>query len=93
MAAVSVLAAVFIAWPLVVRSTAAREGPPGSSERALLEEEIERALGAIRELEFDHRAGNLTDEDFSSLDAAERARAADLLRRRDALGADEDPPA
>ena len=41
---------------------------------------------AIREIEMDHRAGNLSDEDFAALDRAERARAVELMRRRDREG-------
>jgi len=38
-------------------------------ERALLEaeEERDRALAALKELEADHRAGRLTDEDYRSV--------------------------
>jgi hypothetical protein len=34
---------------------------------------------------MDHRAGNLSDADFADLDREERARAVELMRRRDAL--------
>ena len=49
----------------------------------VLQDEIDRSLHAIREIEFDHRAGNLSDQDFAELDSAERAQLATLLRRRD----------
>ena len=48
-----------------------------------MQDEIDRSLRAIREIEFDHRAGNLSDEDFAELDGAERAQLATFLRRRD----------
>ena len=51
-----------------------------------LRESLERSLAAIREIEFDHGAGHLSDEDFAALDAAERARAVDLIGRLDHLG-------
>ncbi len=50
-----------------------------------MDEQLGMALEAIREIEMDHRAGNLSDEDFSALDAAERARAVELMRRADEL--------
>jgi hypothetical protein len=50
-----------------------------------VEEDLHRSLEAIREIEMDHRAGNLSDEDFAQLDRAERARAVELMRRRDEL--------
>jgi hypothetical protein len=34
---------------------------------------------------MDHRAGNLSDDDFTQLDAAERARAVELKHRADDL--------
>lgn len=40
----------------------------------------------IRELEFDHRTGKLSDEDFRVLDRQLRAEAVAILRRLDALG-------
>ncbi len=78
-----------VAWPLL-----ARPAPPGADGvpvgeddgRRQVDEDLERSLAAIREIEFDHRAGNLSDEDFAELDRAERARAVELLRRRDELG-------
>ena len=40
----------------------------------------------ISDAELDHAAGKLSDEDFAALDAAERARAVELIRRLDELG-------
>ena len=55
------------------------------AERAAIDEDLQRSLEAIREIEMDHRAGNLSAEDFAALDAAERARAVELMRRSDAI--------
>jgi hypothetical protein len=77
-----------IAWPLVVRPHPAAPAPGGDEERRQVEEDLERSLAAIREIAQDHRAGHLSDEDFAALDRDERARAVELMRRRDAL-----PPA
>jgi hypothetical protein len=82
-----VLAVGLVAWPLLRRAEPEPPPDPRADERARVAEELERSLAAIREIEFDHRAGNLSDEDFAALDAAERARAVELLRRRDELGA------
>lgn len=71
-----------IAWPLV-SGRPADEQPGPDPERVELDAQIEASLRAIREIEFDHRAGNLSDEDFAELDRVERANAARLLRRRD----------
>ncbi|HMM48854.1 MAG TPA: hypothetical protein PKE32_04505 [Miltoncostaeaceae bacterium] len=93
--------ALLIAWPLL---SAEREGQVGAQEQERrvraadrareLEERLQQSLVAVREIEVDHRVGNLSDEDFAALDRAERARAADLLRRRDTpLDPDETPSA
>lgn len=74
-----------VAWPLTHPRPDRGEGPERDPERVALDDAIDRSLRAIREIEFDHRAGNLSDEDFASLDRDERRRAAELLRRRDAL--------
>jgi hypothetical protein len=46
-------------------------------------EERDRALDALRELEFDHRTGKVSDEDYRSQVGALRRRAADALRALD----------
>jgi hypothetical protein len=54
----------------------------GSLERrrVALEEERDRALAALKELEFDHRTGKVSDEDYRSLVGDLRRRAAETLR-------------
>jgi hypothetical protein len=84
---VAVVAAV--AWPLL-RSGSTTEQPapadPVEDERREAREDLDRSLAAIREIETDHQAGHLSDEDFAALDAAERARAVEIIRRLDELG-------
>ena len=60
-----------------------------ASERALLEaqEDRDRALAALKELEADHRAGRLTDEDYRSVVGPLRREAAQALRTLDRLAA------
>ncbi len=81
-AAVALAVVVAVAWPLLQERHQA-EPPPDDQAAQALQDEIDRSLRAIREIEFDHRAGNLSDEDFAELDGAERAQLATLLRRRD----------
>jgi hypothetical protein len=84
-AAVALLLIAVIAWPLIRPAVGEAGDAPPDDERARLEEDVERSLAAIREIEFDHRAGHLSDADFATLDSAERARTAELLRRLDLL--------
>jgi hypothetical protein len=98
-AAIVVVAAVVIvlavAWPLLGRAEDAAETPDArAARRAALEEDLERALASIREIEQDHRAGALSDEDFVTLDRDERRRAVEIMRRIDAISpAPAAPPA
>lgn len=86
-AIVAVAVVVLVTWPLLAREEVREPGPDATQlRRQDLEEELERALAAIREIEQDHRAGALTDEDFATLDRDERQRAVELMRRIDALG-------
>lgn len=55
--------------------------------RVELLERRDRALAALKEVEFDHRTGALTDEDYRSLVAPLRREVASALRELDALAA------
>jgi hypothetical protein len=48
--------------------------------RLALAEERDRALGALKELEFDHRTGKISDEDYRALLGPLRRDAAQALR-------------
>ncbi len=50
----------------------------------MLVEERDRALAALKELEFDHRTGKIGDEDYRSLVGPLRRMASDALRALDA---------
>jgi hypothetical protein len=85
-AAIAALAVVIaVAWPLVARSDGDPDADSAADARRAADEDLQRSLESIREIEMDHRAGNLSDEDFAALDKAERAKAVELLRRRDSL--------
>ena len=88
-ALLAVVAVVFVARPLL------REGPDEALEapepRHLeLAEERDRALAAMKELEFDHRTGKVSDDDYRSLVGGLRREVADALRALDVGRADVD---
>jgi hypothetical protein len=58
-----------------------------------LSEEKDKLLVALKEIEFDHRTGKLSEDDFRKLDSEYRVRAVETLRRIEDLGSgsDEDP--
>ncbi len=82
-ALLAVAAVVFVARPFLAREPdvgPALEPPP---ERLALEEQRDRALAALKELEFDHRTGKISDEDYRALVGELRRDAADALRSLD----------
>ena len=55
--------------------------PDAAQQRRLARhEERDRALAALKELEFDHRTGKVSDEDYHELVGVLRQRAAETLR-------------
>jgi hypothetical protein len=84
--AVFVVAATIVAWPVVRGDRVPDpELSPAGQQLKQVDDDLERTLASIKEIEFDHASGHLSDEDFSTLDADERAKAIELLRERDAM--------
>ena len=83
-AALAVIAVLVVARPFLRDPAPASDvlDEPDELERRRLSlaEERDRALAALKELEFDHRTGKLSDEDYRSLVGPLRRRAADALR-------------
>jgi tetratricopeptide (TPR) repeat protein len=84
--------AMIVLWPLLRgRDTAATAAPrPGAERRLELMEERDTVYRALRELDFDHEAGHLADDDYRALRDTYETRAAAALQALDALGP---PPA
>lgn len=83
-AVLALCAVVFVARPFLRDPAPAsdRLDEPGELERRRLElvEERDRALAALKELEFDHRTGKVTDTDYREQVGPLRRRAAAALR-------------
>jgi hypothetical protein len=83
-AALAVFAVVLVALPFL-REPETRDDrldAPGAAEerRLTLVEERDRALAALKELEFDHRTGKIGDDDYRELLPPLRQEAARALR-------------
>jgi cytochrome c-type biogenesis protein CcmI len=67
--ALVLLASFFIAWPLLSAVEPETRGPSAASDGAESDPEHDKelALRAIREADFDHRTGKLSDEDHAQL--------------------------
>lgn len=83
----ALLAAACVVWvarPFLREPLAAddRLGEPGELDlrQLALAEERDRALAALKELEFDHRTGKVSDTDYRELVGPLRRRAAETLR-------------
>jgi hypothetical protein len=83
-AMLAVVAVVFVARPFLrdpsPTSDRLDELAPEARERLALAEERDRALAALKELEFDHRTGKISDEDYRAQVGPLRRRAAEVLR-------------
>src|SRR2546429_3210530 len=79
-------AAAFVLWPLLhTRSRPALLPLPPDAREQLLESK-RVALAALRELEFEHASGHVSDADYAELRARYEAEAAETLRALDVLG-------
>ena len=85
--ALALVAVVFVARPFLrdPSPSSDRLDELGARERRRLEliEERDRALAALKELEFDHRTGKVTDDDYRAQVGPLRRRAAAALRALD----------
>jgi hypothetical protein len=79
----AVACVVFVARPFLKESTPGDEHvlerEPSEDERLRLMEERDRALSALKELEFDHRTHKISDTDYRELVGPLRRQAADAL--------------
>jgi hypothetical protein len=84
---VAVAAVVVVALPFLrepAPSDDRLDAPSPEAERRLaLVEERDRALAALKELEFDHRTGKIDDEDYRTVVGPLRRAAAEALRALD----------
>jgi alkylhydroperoxidase family enzyme len=83
-ASLAALCVIFVAWPFL-REPGARNDRLGglddlAGQQLELAEERDRTLAALKELEFDHRTGKVSDDDYRALRAPLRRRAAEALR-------------
>jgi hypothetical protein len=104
-ALIAVVAAVIVAWPFL-RSPDADEPAEAADtgEYLALMETRDRALAALKELEFDHRTGKIDDTDYrrlvgplrraaaEALQGLDRFKAARELSRLEAAASGEHPP-
>ena len=86
-AVLAVACVVVVAFPFL-RDPAARDdrldAPDEHEQRRLAAaEERDRALAALKELEFDHRTGKISDDDYRAQVGPLRRRAAETLRAAD----------
>jgi hypothetical protein len=83
-AMLAVVAVVFVARPFLRDpapvSDRLDELAPEARKRLALAEERDRALAALKELEFDHRTGKVSDDDYRAQVGPLRRRAAEVLR-------------
>jgi hypothetical protein len=86
--AIAALAVILVALPFLLRPDGRDDrldAPSEAEERRLaLIEERDQALGALKELEFDHRTGKIDDIDYRAMVGPLRRAAANALQALDA---------
>ncbi len=86
-AAIALPALAIVLWPLVRSGARMAAAPNAALDRRLeLAEEKAATYRALKELDFDHEAGSLSDDDFQALRDRYEGRAAELITALDALG-------
>jgi hypothetical protein len=95
-AALAIACVVYVARPFLREPAAAddrlRERDELERRRLALLEERDRALAALKQLEFDHRTGTISDEDYHELVGPLRRQAADALRELEPTAAERFTP-
>lgn len=83
-AVLALVVVAFVARPFLREPTPASDDliqlSEGERQRLELVEERDRAVAALRELEFDHRTGKVTDPDYRTQVGPLRRRVADALK-------------
>jgi hypothetical protein len=92
-AVLAIAAVAFVARPFLAEPEAEDDRlagrTPAEEERLELLERRDRALGALKELEFDHRTGKIADADYEASVGPLRREAAEAMRALEPLA----PPA
>jgi hypothetical protein len=84
-ALVAVGAVLLVSLPFLLGSDDDLDAPTDAVEqRLMLMDERDRALAALKELEFDHRTGKIDDTDYRALVGPLRRAAAEALQGLDA---------
>ena len=81
-ALLAVACVVYVARPLLrpTRGDSLSAAAPEEEGRLRLLEERDRGLAALKELEFDHRTGKISDEDYRALVGPLRQKVGEVLR-------------
>jgi hypothetical protein len=86
-AVLAVAVVLYVARPFLREPERGDDALPAPDEAELhqlrLLEKRDRALAALKELEFDHRTGKVSDEDYEQLVVPLRLEAAEALRALD----------
>ena len=87
-AALAVACVVLLALPFLRETAEARTVSSGARRRLDALEERDRALAALKELEFDHRTGKIEGDDYRALVIPLRRRVGEALHALDSVPRD-----
>jgi hypothetical protein len=90
LAALGAVVVGFVLYPVLGREATAGDQPTEKAQELMhLAEEKARILAAIKDLDFEYKAGKLSDADYQQVRAEDLARAARVMARMEALTAGE----
>jgi RNA polymerase subunit RPABC4/transcription elongation factor Spt4 len=92
LAALGAVVVGFVLHPIFTREQVARYIPDEAGrERGQIEDQKNRLLTSIKDLDFEYRAGKLTDVDYQRVRADDLSQLAKVMTRLEAMGADQKP--
>ena len=85
LAAIGAVVVGFVLYPVLGREVADEQPVEKTQELKRLAEEKVRILSAIKDLDFEHEAGKLSDADYQRVRTEDLARAARVMARMESL--------
>jgi hypothetical protein len=92
LAAIGAVVVGFVLYPVLGREATGEQPAEKNQELKRLAEEKARILSAIKDLDFEYKAGKLSDADYQRVRSEDLARAARIMARMETLVGGEEAP-
>jgi hypothetical protein len=81
-------ALAYVLWPLIIAEGRSSAPLPAPSPASTAEDDHGEAVAALREIEFDHATGKLSESDYTELKTQYTSEAVAAMRARDSVADD-----